>query len=155
MSDSRKIAVGGNPDFEHTLTHPEHGELVFRAKLPLAAKILEHQVAADERLGGAENPSFQTITLAHGMAALKDGMLITAYTSEEQTEDEETGRVHVEREFYDPDTEPNVGVIFEVWTAFTQWRMDQLAAYQEVKTAVGESEGQTPSLSSAGVSSEH
>ena len=32
----RKIARGGNPEWEHTFEHPEHGPLTFRGRLPKA-----------------------------------------------------------------------------------------------------------------------
>lgn len=145
--DARKIARGGNPDWEETFSHPRHGELTFRAKLPQALALAQHSVVMDNLLADLEGePRAATMILVSALAGMTDGLLMTLpVVDERRVEDEERGSVKIERVFYDPQAEPDVGFLVDVWTAYSAWRRAKLGEVDAVKGSFGETGGSASS----------
>lgn len=159
--EQRTIAAGGNPLWEHTVTHPTHGELTFRARLPLAKDSLRHSIAVDNELAGlAGEPSNQTMIIAGALAGMAQdpgkpagkGLLIDLPAVDETVEyDEDSGRESTRRVFYDAQSEPDPTFLGAVWLEFSAWRAKQLS--DATVRAVGESSpAEEPSTPSAGSS---
>lgn len=143
----RTIAAGGNPVYEHTLTHREHGELTFRGRLPLAMDSLRHSIRVDELLAelspGVE-PSFQTKVTAAAIAGLSvplgnapgKALMLELPVVDEQAVETEEGTQTV-RHYYDVTAEKALDFLHELWLDYSLWRGDLLT--DETVEAVGES----------------
>lgn len=151
----RTIAQGGNPPWEHTVKHPRHGELTFRARLPLATDSLRHSVAVDnllQELSPGTMPSWQTQIFASAIAGLTvpdgnasgKGLLVDLPVVGEDHEETEAGE-RVVLHYYDAKHEADIGWLSDVWLAFSAWRQGLLS--DDTVRAVGESSG-GPSTSS-------
>jgi hypothetical protein len=70
--DLKTIAAGGQPEWSGTYQHPQHGELVFRAKLPRARDLMRHTVEMDNQTEALDGISSNgTAVFAASIAGLK------------------------------------------------------------------------------------
>jgi hypothetical protein len=149
---ARTIAAGGNPKWEQSFTHAQHGEIVFKARLPLATDSLRHSIEMDnllQELSG--DPSWQTRVTAAAIAGMtvpdenpagKALMLELPVVSREADPDDE-GRVT--QHYYDASAEVDLSFLSDVWIAYSLWRSTQLS--DDTVEQVGKSSG-GPSISS-------
>ena len=162
MSTRAKHVAQGRPDvWEETFTHPKYGELTFRAPSPKAADQLRHSVEIDNYLadlGPTAEPRGATMVLAAAIAGLKQrdegmpgqGVLVQLpVIDENRTEDPETGKVTVERIYYDAEDESDVSFLTNVWVAFSLWRQQLLEEVDAVKGRSGETSGDDSNGSSS------
>lgn len=162
-TDAQRIARGQEPrPFEKTIPHPVHGPLTFRStRMPKAHELLQHSVEIDNQLhqlGAGVDPRAGTMILAAAIAGLKPadpdfparGVLMEQLPviDEQRTEDPDSGKVTVERFYYDAENEHDIGFLTEVWVAFSQWRSDVLEGVDAVKGPSGETDGRDSSESS-------
>lgn len=162
-TDAQRIARGQEPaPFSFTATHPIHGALTFRCdRMPKAHQLLQHSVEIDNqlaRLNAGAEPRAATMILAAAIAGLKPadpelparGVLMDhlPVIDEDRTEDPESGKVRIERFYYDAEEEHDVAFLTEIWVAYSQWRSGILEGVDAVKGRSGETVGPDSSESS-------
>lgn len=159
---AEKVAQGRPDIWEETFTHPRHGELTFRAPSPKAADQLRHSVEMDNYLadlGPTAEPRGSTMLLAAAIAGLKQrdegppgqGVLVQLpVIGENRSEEQGSGKVTVERVYYDAEAEQDVSFLAMVWGGFSLWRQELLMEVDAVKGPSGETSGDDSNESSSG-----
>jgi hypothetical protein len=151
---ARTIAAGGNPEFTHTVVHPQHGELTFRARLPLSVDSLRHSIEMDNLLQGlAGDASWQTRVVAAAIAGMTvpeepgrpagHALMLELPVVRREPDADDDGRVR--QYYYDASAEMDLPWLTDVWMAYSAWRTEQLS--DDTVEAVGKSSGD-PSTSS-------
>jgi hypothetical protein len=143
------VADGGNDEFDQTFSHPVHGELTFKAKLPTSVQLLAHRVAMDNYLAGlVGEPSRATFMLAASIAGLQTIMELPVVKEGREVLDEESGHEQVTKIRYDPAAEVDDNFPVMVWGAFSEWRVGFLDQLGDLKNSSGETRGLDSSESS-------
>lgn len=139
--DIKTIAHGGQPVWEETFEHPEHGPLTFKAKLPTAIQLTRHSIEMDNLLAALYGePSFQTQIMVAAIAGLKT-LIERPVVAEKRFEDDDTGMTKIEKLYYDPDSEVHEAFLGDVWRSYAEWRAD-FTNPKKVKS-LGNSSGET------------
>jgi hypothetical protein len=141
-----QVASGEPVTWQHTFTHPKHGELVARiADMPTYGDWLRHSNMTDtliREFGGNPNAAGGG---THMMAAAVAGfrVLFEPITIDEQRVevDGEAGHERIEKTFYDPLNDKNESVALEVWLRFWAWREELLKRIPDVEKGSGETTG--------------
>lgn len=139
--DIKTIAHGGQPVWEETFEHPDHGPLTFKAKLPTAIQLTHHSIGMDNLLGALfAEPSLQTQIMAAAITGLKV-LIERPVVDEKRSEDPDTGLTKIEKVFYDPDTELHESFLNDVWRSYAEWRQE--FTNPKKVAALGNSSGET------------
>lgn len=140
-ADKAKVARGETPVWEGTFKHALHGELRFSAPLPKAVALAEQTIETDNLLANLDGPPREaTMILVAAMAGFKT-LLDLPVIEERREEDEETGKVTVERVYYDVDDELDVAFPVTVWRDFSEWRQGFIDGLDDLKKGLGETRG--------------
>lgn len=153
-ADAARVARGSQPaPFEHTASHPVHGDLTFRCeRMPTVMQLADHAVAMDNLLadlvGEARVTTMVTTAAIAGLAQLPDQpgrsvFMALPVVREDRVDDDTSGSVKIERVFYDVVDETDLTFLVDVWTAFSAWRSRLLSP--EGVDAVKGSSGETSS----------
>lgn len=137
----RTVAHGGQPEWEGTYEHLEHGELTFKAKLPKTKALTAHSIAMDNELAeltAPEGPRPGTMILVAALAGMKTLVELPVIDRREETDEDAPGRTKIVTVYYDPDEEVDTGFLVQVWTDFSVWRQTFLTRVGELGNSSGE-----------------
>jgi hypothetical protein len=145
MTDPVKvIARGGQPSWEETYEHPEHGEMTFKGKLPTARQLMEQSIAMDNllaELSGDNQARSGTVMLASSITGMLHVLELPVVREERVVEDPDSGHEVIHQIRYDPMEEPDTEFLVNVWADFWLWRQNQLERIGELKNSSGETSG--------------
>jgi hypothetical protein len=133
---AEQIAAGGEPVWQATFPHPDHGDLTFTVKhMPVARDWLEHYTTMQDLAPGVNSMLSAGIA---GMLTFMDRPVL----AENRVEDPDNPtHVRIEKVLYDPLEEQRFEFVMEVWATFTAWRVETLS--DETRGAVKNSSGAT------------
>jgi hypothetical protein len=139
--DVKAVAHGGQPVWEETFEHPEHGPLKFTAKLPTALLLTKQSIEMDNILADLTGePSFQTQVMAAAISGLKV-LIRVPVIHETRKHDDDTGKTTIEKVYYDPEAELHEAFLGDVWRAYSVWRSSFVNKVDELKNSSGETSG--------------
>lgn len=151
MDTAALIAKGGEPAWQETFDHPEHGKLTFVCKaMPTGSDWLRQAMVQDALAPGLMTGTGAVLAAAAaGMQTIIEPPVI----DEKRIEDPDNpDHVKIELTRYDPLVDPNTQFPIDVWIAFHAWRIEVLG--ERTKDAVKNSSGATSGGANDGSSPE-